>query len=151
RANRLAHRLRAQGVGRDMLVGLYLDRRLDLIVGLVAILKAGGAYVPIDVAYPKDRIAFVLEGAEVQGIVTDRASAGELPTHAAAVVLVDDPELAREPADNPVPVSSACDLAYVIFTSGSTGKPKGVLITHQNVVRLFRATQAWFGFDATDV
>src|SRR5262249_21755370 len=144
RANRLAHGLRARGVGRDMLVGLCLDRGLDLIVALVGILKAGGAYVPIDVAYPKDRIAFMLSDAEVSVIVTDSSTAAVLPAHGAQTVLLDAAELADWPSENPVAVSSAADLAYVIFTSGSTGKPKGALITHANVVRLFRATQPWF-------
>jgi amino acid adenylation domain-containing protein len=151
RANRLAHCLRARGVGRDVLVGLCLDRGLDLIVGLVGILKAGGAYVPVDVAYPQDRIAFMLSDAEVAVIVTDRSRAATLPAHGAETVLVEAAELAGWPSENPATVSSAKDLAYVIFTSGSTGKPKGALITHDNVVRLFRATQAWFAFDERDV
>jgi amino acid adenylation domain-containing protein len=151
RANRLAHELRERGVGRDVLVGLCLDRGLDLLIGLIGILKAGGAYVPVDLAYPKERITFILADAAVRVIVTDRAFASELPAHNSHVVLVDAPELALRSSENPVAVSSADDLAYVIYTSGSTGKPKGVLITHRNAVRLFPATQAWYGFGALDV
>jgi amino acid adenylation domain-containing protein/non-ribosomal peptide synthase protein (TIGR01720 family) len=150
RANRLAHRLRRHGVGPEVLVGLLAERSLDLVVGLLAILKAGGAYLPIDVVYPADRAAFMLDDARAPVLLTQRTLAERLPTTAATVLYLDD-DLADEPTTNPEIEVTADHLAYVIFTSGSTGKPKGALVTHRNVVRLFDATDDWFHFDAADV
>ena len=149
RANRLAHRLRALGVGPETLVGLSLERSADLVVAILGILKAGGAYLPLDPAYPKDRLAFMLEDAQVPVIVTERALAETLPPGPAARVLVDEAGSWAE--DNPGSGATAANLAYVIYTSGSTGKPKGCQITHGNVTRLFDATESWFGFGPDDV
>ena len=154
RANRLAHMLRERGVGPDVIVGLCLDRSLELVIGLLGILKAGGAYLPIDPAYPKDRLAFMLEDAEAPFLVTRSRLANELPLHQARILCVDDPELSElsaYPTVNPVNCATADTLAYVIYTSGTTGKPKGTLIAHRNVTRLFSATDAWYEFKATDV
>ena len=153
RANQLAHHLVRLGVRPGVLVGICLDRRLELVVGLLAILKAGGTYVPIDPQYPPERRAFMLQDSKSPIIVTEEALApGPSSPHTAVVLLDKDwPAISSEPASNPqVPVGPE-DLAYVIYTSGSTGTPKGTLISHHNVVRLFEATQPWFGFTDQDV
>ena len=137
--------------GANQVVGLRVERSPDVVIGILAILKAGGAYLPLDPVYPTERIAFMLQDAGVRVVLTQRELAGELagaaghvrvPRRAAAA------HRARPRRRRPVPAS---DLAYVIYTSGSTGQPKGVRVTHRNVLRLFAATDAWFGFGPTDV
>jgi len=153
RANQLAHYLRRQGVGPEVLVGLCLDRTVELVVGILGILKAGGAYVPLDLAYPQERRAFMLADARVAVLVTQQAWADGLADPTRRVVCLDREaaEIAREPTSRPASGVSPANLAYVIYTSGSTGKPKGALITHANVARLFSATAPWFGFNRSDV
>src|SRR6195256_4627052 len=153
RANRLAHHLRAQGVGPEVVVGLCLERSPEMVIGLLAILKAGGAYLPLDPAYPRERLAFMLEDAGAPVLVTHSALPGRLPSHRADSVLVDADAaaIAAQPASAPAVTLDPHNPAYVIYTSGSTGTPKGVAITHQNVVRLFGATEHLFRFDAQDV
>ncbi|HEX2190629.1 MAG TPA: amino acid adenylation domain-containing protein, partial [Longimicrobiaceae bacterium] len=153
RANRLAHRLRALGVGPEVRVGIALERSAELIVALLAVLKAGGGYVPLDPSYPADRIAFVLEDAGIPVLVTASHLVAQLPAFAGAALCIDaDAEaIAAESGENPGVEAGPDSLAYVIYTSGSTGKPKGVQVTHANVARLFDATDAWFGFAADDV
>jgi amino acid adenylation domain-containing protein len=153
RANQVAHFLRNLGVRPDVLVGICVDRSLDLVVGLLGILKAGGTYVPIDPQYPPERRAFMLQDSNSPIILTEQALAPDSDMPNTKVVLLDKdwPTISREPTSNPrVPVQPE-DLAYVIYTSGSTGTPKGTLVSHRNVVRLFEATGAWFGFDERDV
>jgi len=153
RSNRLAHHLHKHGVGPDVLVGICLNRSPELIVGILAILKAGGAYVPIDLAYPKDRVAFMLSDAHAPILLTQRDLAVGLAGHQSRVICIDDdaPLIAERSPDNLASGVAPGNLAYVIYTSGSTGTPKGSLITHRNVVRLFRSTDVWFGFNAADV
>ena len=154
RANRLARRLVECGVKPDTLVGLCLDRSIDLVVSLLAILKSGGAYLPIDLAYPSDRLAFMLDDARAPVLLTERKLAGTLPKTGASVLYVDEflAEPAREGEEANIPaVAGPENLAYVIYTSGTTGKPKGSLVTHSNVTRLFHATRHWFGFNEQDV
>ena len=154
RANQVAHYLRRSGVEPEVRVGIMMERSVDLVVGLLGILKAGGAYVPLDAAYPKERLAFVLEDADLPVLLTQARLHTELPGHRAKVVCLDTEwaDIARESVENPVDTMVTADnLAYVIYTSGSTGQPKGVLVTHHNVVRLFKATEAWFNFKETDV
>jgi amino acid adenylation domain-containing protein len=153
RANQLAHYLRKLGVGPDVFVGIYLDRTLDLVVALLGILKAGGAYVPVDPQYPRERATFMLQDSNSPVIVTQLSLAQDLAAPGAKVVVLDRdrPSIEREPTNNPGSVSGPDNLAYVIYTSGSTGTPKGTLISHRNVVRLFSATQPWFGFGRFDV
>jgi amino acid adenylation domain-containing protein len=155
RANQLAHFLRKAGVKPDVLVGICLDRTADLVVALLGILKAGGTYVPIDPQYPPDRRAFMLKDSSAPIVVTERALAEGLAVPTTRIVLLDrdgdGAAIAHEPRTNPGVAVRPDDLAYVIYTSGSTGTPKGTLITHRNVVRLFTATQPWFGFGEHDV
>jgi amino acid adenylation domain-containing protein len=156
RAGRLAARLRARGVGPETRVGIALERSAELAVALLATLKAGGAYVPLDPAYPADRIAFVLEDAGAAVLVTSAALRPRLPAFAGSVICVDAEEDDAVPPAIPyslfpLPCRSPDALAYVIYTSGSTGRPKGVQVTHGGVLRLFDATDAWFGFGADDV
>ncbi|MEU3624601.1 non-ribosomal peptide synthetase [Amycolatopsis coloradensis] len=131
-ANRLAHRLIAEGAGPERLVALRLPRSADLVVAVLAVLKTGAAYLPIDPAYPRARIEATLADARPVGVV-DSVEAAEWPETAPEV------QVAAENA------------AYVIYTSGSTGVPKGVLVPHANVTRLFSSTEHWFGFGDQDV
>jgi len=152
RANQLAHRLRAAGVTTESLVGLLLERSVDLVVGVLGILKAGGAYVPVDATNPAERVAAIFEDAGV-GVVVTSAGLADLVPSAVGTVRMDEEAaaLAALPTEAAaVPVTGA-NAAYVIYTSGSTGKPKGVVVTHRNVVRLFEATRQWFEFGPTDV
>ncbi|MFK3820540.1 amino acid adenylation domain-containing protein [Pseudomonas sp. NPDC089407] len=152
RANQLAHRLRESGVGPDVLVGLSVERSLEMVVGLLGILKAGGAYVPLDPESPQDRLAYLFEDSGIALLLTQAHLRDVLPASPGVqYLLLDDETLADYSEANPDVTVSPHNLAYVIYTSGSTGKPKGALLTHHNVVRLFAATQDWFGFDASDV
>ncbi|MES2390947.1 MAG: amino acid adenylation domain-containing protein [Acidobacteriota bacterium] len=153
RANQLAQVLRRLGVGPETLVGLYTERSLEMIVGLIAILKAGGAYLPIDTMYPKDRISFMLQDAQVSVLLTQhelQASVAETEAH---VICLDTEweAIAQESTDNLALEISSQNLAYVIYTSGSTGMPKGCLITHHNAVRLMQSSEHWYGFNENDI
>jgi len=139
RANQLAHYLQAQGVGgplgAETLVGICVDRSLEMVVGMLGILKAGGAYVPLDPAYPAERVAFILEETQTPILLTQTHLLPKLPAHAAHVLALDTAGamLADYPTANPTSAVAPHNLAYVIYTSGSTGKPKGVLIEHASV------------------
>ncbi len=149
RADRLARRLRRLGVGPEERVGLCAERSLELVVGMLAVVKAGGAYLPLDPAYPRERLAFLIENAGVRVVVGTETALAGLPSVETAVCpddLEDD-----DSSVTPLTAASPQNLAYVIYTSGSTGRPKGVAVTHANVVRLLRATEPWFGFGPDDV
>jgi amino acid adenylation domain-containing protein len=135
RANQLAHYLQTLGVEREVLVGICLERSLLMVVSILATLKAGGAYVPLDPSYPQERLAFMVENAQVSVLLTQEKFLAALPEHEAQVVLVDKNQeiWASESGDNPVSQVTADNLAYVIYTSGSTGKPKGVMNTHRGI------------------
>jgi amino acid adenylation domain-containing protein/non-ribosomal peptide synthase protein (TIGR01720 family) len=152
-ANRLAHELIQHRVRPDTLVGLSLDRSNELVIAILGILKSGGAYLPIDLSYPADRVAFMLEDAQAPVLLTHSRLKDDLPATGAKVLCIDE-ILADSPAagseTNLPPAAGPDHLAYVIYTSGTTGKPKGSLITHRNVVRLFTSTEAWFKFDEDD-
>ncbi|HYX24398.1 MAG TPA: amino acid adenylation domain-containing protein, partial [Thermoanaerobaculia bacterium] len=152
-ANRLAWRLRRQGVGPESRVGVLLDRSLEQVVALLGILKAGGAYVPFDPSAPEERLAWLCADAGIQALVTDDRD--ELPPVAALVRLdriADELDDELEPDDRDLPgLVGADDLCYVIYTSGSTGRPKGVLVRHGSVARLLSATERWFNFGPADV
>ncbi|MGG4112793.1 non-ribosomal peptide synthetase DhbF [Bacillus subtilis] len=161
RANRLARFLISEGVGPEQFVALALPRSLEMAVGLLAVLKAGAAYLPLDPDYPADRIAFMLKDAQPAFIMTNTKAANHIPpVENVPKIVLDDPELAEKlntyPAENPknkdrTQPLSPLNTAYVIYTSGSTGVPKGVIIPHQNVTRLFAATEHWFRFSSDDI
>ncbi|WP_375466723.1 amino acid adenylation domain-containing protein [uncultured Nostoc sp.] len=153
RANQLAHYLKSLGVGADVLVGLCVERSLEMLVGLLGILKAGGAYVPLDPDYPQDRLAYMLNDSLLSVLLTQEKLLTSLPEHGARVVCLDKDweDISTESKDNPVSDSTTDNLAYVIYTSGSTGQPKGTLVNHSNVVRLFAATNSWYHFNQDDV
>ena len=142
RANQLAHHLRSLGVGPEVLVGVCLERSLELVVGLLAILKAGGAYVPLDPSYPAQRLAFMLEDTAAPVLLTQAKLRERLPAYGGRIVSLDAdwPEIARGSKDDPKVAVSPRNLAYVIYTSGSTGRPKGTCIEHRSVVRLVKST-----------
>jgi len=146
RANQLAHHLRRLGVGPEVLVGICVERSLEMVVGVMGILKAGGAYLPLDPTYPKDRLQFMLEDAQVPVLLTQERLLPLLPEHGARVICLDAgwDEIARERADNPENIATPASLAYVIYTSGSTGKPKGVLIEHRAVANFIASTTSIF-------
>ena len=133
RVNQLAHYLRSLGVGPEVLVGIFMERSQEMVVGLLAILKAGGAYVPLDPEYPKERIAFMLEDSQVSTLLTQKPLLADLPNHCARVICIDTDwdTIALEDDDNPACTVTAENLAYLIYTSGSTGRPKGVQIPHR--------------------
>jgi len=153
-ANALAQRLIAAGVGPEILVGLYLERSIETVVGILAILKAGGAYLPLEAAYHNERLQFMLEDSGVATIVTVRARVDEVASLLAGrpcTLLCIDELGADGIRGNPDSKATGASLAYVIYTSGSTGKPKGVEITQRNVTRLFSATRSLFHFNESDV
>ncbi|MBE1533910.1 non-ribosomal peptide synthetase [Actinomadura algeriensis] len=156
RANRLAHHLRALGVGPETLVGVCLDRNADLMVALLAVLKAGGAYLPLDPAYPADRLAYMVSDAGAPLVLTQEA---HLPlverAHPGTTLVLDRAEdaaaVAARPDHDPAHAASADGLIYVIYTSGSTGRPKGMCLRHRNVLRLLDRGRERFGFGPDDV
>ncbi|MCA1612832.1 MAG: condensation domain-containing protein [Acidobacteria bacterium] len=135
RANQLARRLRALGVGPDSLVGIFMERSAEMIVSVLGVLKAGGAYLPLDTQYPKLRVAFMLDDARPAAVLTRGGLRAELPDTAARIVRTDADrqEIEREGEENPPGLVAGDNLAYVIYTSGSTGSPKGVMISHRNL------------------
>jgi amino acid adenylation domain-containing protein len=132
RANRLAHRLRKLGVGPDVIVGVFAERSVEMVVGLVATLKAGGAYLPLDPSYPAERLSFMLSDAQPIIVLAQRSVAAKLPHDAGEVVFLGD-DFAAESDANPTNSTEPENLAYVIYTSGSTGRPKGVMNTHRGI------------------
>ena len=150
RANQLAHRLRRQGIGPDVLVALYLERSLEMVVSILGVLKAGGAYLPLDLTYPNERLVFIVEDAKASTLITQRGLAPTFINQEMKLLCIDD-DFSEEEDISPEVRLTPDSLAYCIYTSGTTGTPKGVLITHRNVVRLFTATERWFGFAPSDV
>jgi amino acid adenylation domain-containing protein len=152
RSNQLARWLQRKGVGPESLVGLCVERSLEMVVALLAILKAGGAYVPLDPAYPADRIKYVLEDARVAILLTQEALLPSLPQTSAEVVCIEKDWRAFQSEDSGPMVSRARpeNLAYVIYTSGSTGKPKGVQLEHRSVVNFLCSMQRRPGMTAAD-
>src|SRR3954468_1796771 len=135
RANRLAHHLRTQGAGPDKVIGLFMERSLDLVVGILGILQSGAAYLPIDPSFPQERLAFIIDDANVAMVVTQTALVPVLPAGSLQPVCLDSFDWAAP--DSSAARDGQCstgNLAYVIYTSGSTGRPKGVCIEHRNIV-----------------
>jgi amino acid adenylation domain-containing protein len=152
RANQLAHHLRALGVGPEIPVGICLKDSMEVVVGLLGTLKVGGVYVPLDPAYPKERIAFMLEDAKVPIILTEERLLTQLPEHSAKVECLDSDweAIAQESAENPICSAIPTNLAYVIYTSGSIGQPKGVLISHASIADHCRIVQRYYELDPSD-
>jgi amino acid adenylation domain-containing protein len=154
RANQLAHYLQNLGVKPEVLVGICVERSLDMVVGLLAIFKAGGAYVPLDPAYPQERIALMLNDAQVPVLLTQQHLLGQLPAHTAKVVCLDNDvnwqAVSSAIKQNPLNQTNPANLAYVIYTSGSTGTPKGVTIQHQSLVNFVQATIKEYELQAQD-
>ena len=153
RANQLAHHLIQLGIRPADLIGVCLDRSLELIVALYGVLKAGGAYVPIDPEYPADRVTLMLENSGVQTVLTQDHLAGRLRDHSIQVICLDSPEsyLSQSSDANPVSSVTSSHLAYMLYTSGSTGNPKGVLNSHRGVVNQLFWMQERFPLASTDV
>jgi amino acid adenylation domain-containing protein len=153
RANQLAHYLLRQGIGAESLVGILLERTPAMVIAILGILKSGAAYLPLDPAYPAERLEFMLSDSGAAAVLVDQKLDDRLKSRYAKVICLDDEwdrikdEDSTNPTHNIVPEQAA----YVIYTSGSTGQPKGVVVSHANVVRLFRATEPWFNFQPGDV
>ena len=152
RANQVAHYLRRLGVGPEVLVGLCVERSLEMLVGLLGILKAGGAYVPLDPAYPTERLACMIEDSQLSIVLTQQRLRPLLSGHRVRLIALDADwdVLACESADNLCSGVTAKHLAYVIYTSGSTGIPKGVMIEHQSLVNYIEAASAVFAIEPRD-
>ena len=150
-ANQVAHYLRRAGVGPETLVGICLERSLELVVGLLGILKAGGAYVPLDPTYPAERLRLLIAEAGIEVVLTAQRFSELLPREVQSIC-VDSAaeELAGESKENPVHNTVAGNLAYVIYTSGSTGKPKGSMIPQEGICNRLLWMQEMYGLDATD-
>ncbi|MFF1902983.1 amino acid adenylation domain-containing protein [Kitasatospora sp. NPDC058218] len=152
RANRLAHRLLRLGVGRDVVVGVVMERSPELVVALLAVLKAGGAYLPLDPGLPPARLEHMIRDARTPVLLTERGLLGRLPATGAEVLCVTEFEAAPgdEPDSDPRVAVDGEDLAYVIYTSGSTGTPKGVLNVHAGIRNRLLWMQDAYRLDATD-
>ncbi|NCR69792.1 MAG: amino acid adenylation domain-containing protein [Microcystis aeruginosa LG13-12] len=143
RANQLAHYLQKLGVGPDVLVGISVERSLEMIVGLLGILKAGGAYVPLEPAYPQKRLDFMVGESEAQVLLTQSSLAARFTHHGVPVVYLDSDwqKIAEFEEENPENTTTAKNLIYTIFTSGSTGKAKGVAIEHRQLLNYLNGIQ----------
>jgi natural product biosynthesis luciferase-like monooxygenase protein/amino acid adenylation domain-containing protein len=147
RANQLAHRLMKSGVHQEQVVGIALDRSLNMLVALLGVLKAGGAYVPMDPEYPAARLQYMLENSGLLLVITRTALLQHLPALSVPVVTMDGDAsiIARENEDNPSRIINPENAAYVIYTSGSTGRPKGVIITHLGLTNFLLSMSDAFG------
>ena len=143
RANRLAHELRKLGAGPDQLVGVCVERSVDMIVALLAILKAGAAYLPLDPQLPAGRLSYMIENSEMQILVTQRKLRSSLSAFAGKIVKVDGDEWQSNSSENPCVTVNPEHLAYVIYTSGSTGKPKGVQIPREALTNFLWSMKEW--------
>ena len=151
RANKFANYLRSVGVGPEVLVGLYLERSIDLVVALLGVLKAGGAYVPLDPQYPADRVALMLEDSGVAVVVTEQRFLPKLSTTATVLCVDRDrSQIERQSSTVTSSTSTQNNLMYVIYTSGSTGKPKGVQINHRSVVNFLASMRTEPGIRESD-
>ena len=150
KSNQLAWLLREKGVKPDSIVGIIVERSLEMIIGILGILKAGGAYLPIDPAYPIDRISYMLEDSGTKWLITQKQFE-EAVSFDGALIMMDDERLAEERTENLTETNKPNDMAYVIYTSGTTGKPKGSMIEHRNVVRLLFNDRIQFDFHERDV
>jgi amino acid adenylation domain-containing protein len=152
RANQLAHHLKQHGVGRNMLVGLCLQRTPEMVVSLLAVLKAGGAYVPLDPAFPRERLGFMVADSGLSLVIShDAVAAPPAPAHGRTLNLdAQALAIAAEPSTAPPCDAGPTDLAYVLYTSGSTGRPKGVEIEHRGLLNFIASMQRRPGCAAGD-
>ena len=152
RSNQLANLLRGLGIGPDILVGICLERSIDMVVALLGVLKAGGAYVPLDPHFPQERLRFMARDAAIKVVLADEASRELVPIPGAAVLTLDGnrDEIALQSEQLGARAGSAENLAYVIYTSGSTGSPKGVPITHRSVVNFLESMRREPGLTPDD-
>jgi amino acid adenylation domain-containing protein len=152
RSNQLAHHLQQLGVQPETIVAIAVERSLDMIIGLLGILKAGGAYLPLDPTYPKDRLAFMLDDAEVGILITQHHLRSQLPPPAYHTVCLDTDwqPIATYPTTPPTCQATPDSLVYIIYTSGSTGKPKGALIEHRMLVNMITGLQNVCGINEYD-
>ncbi|XOF35365.1 MAG: amino acid adenylation domain-containing protein [Candidatus Electrothrix sp. YB6] len=152
RVNQLAHYLRKQGIQPESLVGICLERSLEMLIGLLGILKAGGAYVPLDPNYPQDRIDYILSDSGAQLLLTSARLLSALPGHADRAVCMDTDQeaISAESQENPEAGVGPDNLSYVIYTSGSTGRPKGVQISHQSLVNFIWSMKTEPGLESSD-
>ena len=152
RANQLAHYLQDKGIKPDTLVGICVERSLEMVIGLLGILKAGGAYVPLDPTYPAERLDFMMQDAQTPVLLTQQHLADLLPQTSAHRIYLDSDwnTIARASTTTPVSNTNASHLAYMIYTSGSTGKPKGALNEHRGICNRLLWMQETFKLDASD-
>ena len=152
RANQLAHFLRRMGVGPDVLVGIYLERSLEMVLGLLGILKAGGAYVPIDPHYPSERVAFMLEDANPPLLLLQGRFKSSVQRYHGRILCLDDDwdQIAGEETSNPPRQAAPDNLAYMIYTSGSTRAPKGAMNTHRGICNRLLWGQSHFLLTPSD-
>ncbi len=153
RANRLAHFLRKMGAAPDVPVGICAERSTEMVVCVLAVLKAGAAYVPLDPAYPRDRLALIMEDAGLGLLLTQESLLQRLPQPSCPAVCLDREyaPIAKESDRNPELSAGPSNLAYVIYTSGSTGRPKGIEISHHAVCNFLQSTQHAPGMSSKDV
>ena len=151
-ANRLANHLKKLGIGPDVLVGICMERSDQMVVGLLAILKAGGAYVPLDPAYPRERLAYIVNDSRPPVLITQRALIKHLPDYGGKVLCIDADwdAIVRESGQNVPSEVTPDNLAYVLYTSGSTGNPKGVMVCHRSVCNYLKWRCSYFPLTADD-
>jgi amino acid adenylation domain-containing protein len=150
RANQLAHELVVRGAGPDRIVGVCLERSVDMVVGLLAIVKAGAAYLPLDPALPLERLGYMLEDSGAAVVLTQESMRETLPAFTGTLVFIDDPGWKSNGRDNPAVAVRPTDLAYVIYTSGSTGKPKGVEVPRGALTNLLWSMRDWLRLGVAD-
>lgn len=148
-ANKIAHRLRAEGVGRNTIVGICINRSFEMLAGILGILKAGGAYLPIDPDYPVSRIQYLIEDSGITSLLVgeDVDVPVSFKGEAINIATVEEWDC---PVSNPEIINKPDDLAYIIYTSGTTGKPKGVMVSHKNLIRLYFNDTPLFDFNQND-
>ncbi|WP_215727419.1 non-ribosomal peptide synthetase [Rossellomorea vietnamensis] len=151
RANQVARELRHQGVTTETIVGIMVDRSIEMVTGIFGILKAGGAYLPILPEYPKERISFILNDSEVNTIITQKKYKNNIDWVKGNILAIDSKEFEELDTSNLKPIHNERNLAYIIYTSGSTGNPKGVMIEHFSVINRIEWMIRELDFTSTDV
>ena len=152
KANKVANYLRKRGVGQEQIVGVYMQRGVGMVEGLVGVMKAGGAYLPLDPAYPKARLEYILKDARPTVVLTQRELVSQLPEHEAEVICLDSDwaKISEEDDANLATLTSDKNLIYVIYTSGSTGNPKGAMLTHDGITNSIQWMQETYDLEPED-